>query len=767
MSENIVNIKNDNISKKVVVSVSGMHCASCAINVEKAIKKLNGVTSAVVNIATEKAYLDLNPNLVTEQDIISAIEDAGYGVSDINYADHETSGAEDIDKEEQKIKKAKRRAILVWVFTVPIMLWMILMMIISGVVHNMMLIYDIGMIALASPVLFWLGLPTIRSAIKSVWHRSANMDVLITLGTTSSFATGLAMVLGAPIANYAGISAMIMAFHLTGRYVETKAKGRASQAIKRLLELGAKTAHILIDGEEKEIPIEKVNVGDIMIVRPGEKIPTDGEVIDGESSVDESMATGESMPVQKNIGDKVIGATLNQSGLLKVRALKIGKDTFLSQVIKMVEESQGSKVPIQEFADKVTAYFVPSVLIIAVLTFIIWIIFPDQMKAITAWASEFIPWVNPNLGILTSAIFATVAVLVIACPCALGLATPTALMVGSGMGAERGILIRDGSAIQTLKDVRTIVFDKTGTITKGKPEVTDIIPSEGLDSDYILRLCASVESGSEHPLGQAIVRKALEKGLSLFPLKDFQAIPGKGVMGLLEGKIITVGSPKLLEEIYNKTSLPQWAEKEFFRLESEAKTVMIVAKNGNIEGIVAVADSLKEDSIQAIRELENMGIRTIMLTGDNRRTADAIAKKVGISDVMAEVLPDGKVNAIKEIQAKFGLVAMVGDGINDAPALTQADVGIAIGTGTDIAIEASDITIVNGNLSVVVKAIRLSKATFRKIKQNLYWAYGYNILAIPLAILGLLHPIVAEIAMASSSVSVVTNANLLKKAKIG
>jgi len=767
MSENIVNIKNDNISKKVVVSVSGMHCASCAINVEKAIKKLNGVTSAVVNIATEKAYLDLNPNLVTEQDIISAIEDAGYGVSDINYADHETSGAEDIDKEEQKIKKAKRRAILVWVFTVPIMLWMILMMIISGVVHNMMLIYDIGMIALASPVLFWLGLPTIRSAIKSVWHRSANMDVLITLGTTSSFATGLAMVLGAPIANYAGISAMIMAFHLTGRYVETKAKGRASQAIKRLLELGAKTAHILIDGEEKEIPIEKVNVGDIMIVRPGEKIPTDGEVIDGESSVDESMATGESMPVQKNIGDKVIGATLNQSGLLKVRALKIGKDTFLSQVIKMVEESQGSKVPIQEFADKVTAYFVPSVLIIAVLTFIIWIIFPDQMKAITAWASEFIPWVNPNLGILTSAIFATVAVLVIACPCALGLATPTALMVGSGMGAERGILIRDGSAIQTLKDVRTIVFDKTGTITKGKPEVTDIIPSEGLDSDYILRLCASVESGSEHPLGQAIVRKALEKGLSLFPLKDFQAIPGKGVMGLLEGKIITVGSPKLLEEIYNKTSLPQWAEKEFFRLESEAKTVMIVAKNGNIEGIVAVADSLKEDSIQAIRELENMGIRTIMLTGDNRRTADAIAKKVGISDVMAEVLPDGKVNAIKEIQAKFGLVAMVGDGINDAPALTQADVGIAIGTGMDIAIEASDITIVNGNLSVVVKAIRLSKATFRKIKQNLYWAYGYNILAIPLAILGLLHPIVAEIAMASSSVSVVTNANLLKKAKIG
>ncbi|MGB9595705.1 MAG: heavy metal translocating P-type ATPase [Candidatus Poribacteria bacterium] len=752
--------------KKVVINVSGMHCASCSANVEKAIKGLKGVSSAVVNIATEKAYVDLDLSLVTEQDIVSAIENAGYGVSGINYSDSGIVGEETTDREEQKIKKAKRYMVLAWVFAIPIMLLMALMMIIGGVVHNMMLVYDIAMIALASPVLFWLGLPTIRSALKSVLHKSANMDVLIVLGTSSSFATGLAMVFGAPIANYAGISAMIMAFHLTGRYIETKAKGRASQAIKRLIELGAKTAHILVDGEEKEISVEEIKVGDIMIVRPGEKIPTDGEVIDGGSSVDESMATGESMPVQKSIGDKVIGATVNQSGLLKVKALKVGRDTFLSQVIKMVEESQGSKVPIQKFADKVTAYFVPSVLVIAVLTFAIWIIFPDQMKAIISWASEFIPWVNPSLSTLTSAIFATVAVLVIACPCALGLATPTALMVGSGMGAERGILIRDGSAIQTLKDIKTIVFDKTGTITKGKPEVTDIIPAEGTSSDYILSLSASVESGSEHPLGQAIVRKAVERGLSLLPLRDFQAMPGEGVMGLLEGKIITVGNPKLLEEIYNKTSLPQWAEEEFYRLESEAKTVMIIAENGNVKGIIAVADTLKDDSIQAIGELEKMGIRTIMLTGDNRRTADTIAKKVGISDVMAEVLPDGKINAIKEIQAKFGLVAMVGDGINDAPALTQADVGIAIGTGTDIAIEASDITIVSGNLLAVVRAIRLSKETFKKIRQNLYWAYGYNILAIPLAILGLLHPIIAEIAMASSSVSVVTNANFLKRAKI-
>jgi Cu+-exporting ATPase len=682
------------------------------------------------------------------------IRDAGY----------EVIGVEDVDREDRKMHEARKRMIWAWIFTVPITLWMIPMMIFG--MHSAMFIYDVGMIVLAFPVLFWLGLPTISSAFRSALHRSANMDVLITLGTSASYATGVAMILGAPIANYAGISAMIMSFHLTGRYVETRAKGKASQAIKKLLELGAKTAHILVDGKEQEIPIDSVKVDDLMIIRPGEKIPTDGVVMEGESSIDESMATGESMPVRKRIGDEVIGATVNQNGLLKIKATKIGKDTFLSQVIKMVEESQGSKVPIQEFADRVTAYFVPSVLGIAVLTFLLWIILPAQMKDIIVWAKSFIPWVNPNLGVITSAIFATVAVLVIACPCALGLATPTALMVGSGMGAERGILIRDGAAIQILKDVHTIVFDKTGTITKGKPEVTDIIPAEGFDEDYVIKLSASVESGSEHPLGQAIVRMAVERKLELMPLKDFQAIPGKGVMGLLDNKVITVGNPKMLEDIYSKTILPDWVENELSRLEGEAKTAMIVAKNGNIEAILAVADSLKDDSILAIQELEKMGIHTVMLTGDNRRTAEAIAKKVGISQVLAEVLPDGKVNAIKELQEKVGLVAMVGDGINDAPALTQANVGIAIGTGTDIAIEASDVTLVSGNLLAVVKAIKLSQATFKKIRQNLTWAYGYNILAIPLAILGLLHPVIAEIAMASSSVSVVTNANRLRKVNI-
>lgn len=555
---------------------------------------------------------------------------------------------------------------------------------------------------------------------------------------------------------------MIMAFHLTGRYVETKAKGRASQAIKKLLELGAKTARVLVDGEEKEIPIDEVKVGDIMLIRPGEKIPTDGIILEGETSIDESMATGESMPVKRKKGDEVIGATINQQGLLKVKATKVGKDTFLSQVIKMVEECQGSKVPIQEFADKVTGYFVPAVLVVACASFVSWLIFPESLGLVGTWAGQFLPWVNPALSSITLAIFAAVAVLVIACPCALGLATPTALMVGSGMGAENGILIREGTAIQTLKEIHTIVFDKTGTITRGKPEVTDIVPLNGFGQQRILHLAASVEAGSEHPLGQAIVKKAREDNIELASLDEFEAISGKGVRGVIEKKEAVVGSRKLFD---GKASL-QEVEEHLKRLEEEAKTAMVVALDGEIAGIVAVADTLKDDSVQAIAELERMGIQTAMITGDNYRTARAIAKKVGISRVLAEVLPDGKVDEIKKLQKKVGKVAMVGDGINDAPALTQADVGIAIGTGTDIAIEAADVTLVSGELSGVVRAIKLSRATFRKIKQNLLWAFGYNTAAIPIAFLGLLHPVIAEAAMAFSSVSVVTNANRLKKVDI-
>jgi len=757
--------KDDGIKRteKAIIDVTGMHCAACKATVEKSLKKVKGTSSIAVNLASEKAYVDYDPDEVKLADLTEAIEKSGYGAKLAEVNEYQFVSSEESDKEEKKMRSAKKRMIWAWIFTIPIVIWMLPEMLLGKMWPNMML-HEAVMVILATPVLFWLGWPTLHSAEKSIIHRSANMDVLIALGTLSSYTTGLAKLLGSPIASYAGISAMIMAFHLTGRYMESKARGKASQAIRKLLELGAKTAHILIDGEEKEIPVEQLKINDIMIIRPGEKIPTDGEVVEGESSIDESMATGESMPVEKHIGNEVIGSTINQRGLLKVKATKVGKDTFLSQVIKMVEECQGSKVPIQDFADKVTAYFVPAVLVIALLTFVLWLLLPGPMSSLGYWAQSFIPWINLDLGRFTLAIFATVAVLVIACPCALGLATPTALMVGSGIGAENGILIREGSAIQTLKDIHTIVFDKTGTLTKGAPEVTDIIPFQGNSQENLIKLAASVESGSEHPLGQAIVKKALEMKMELYQIQNFQSITGEGVQGKLGDTIISVGSRRLLENI--QIQVPDSLEKQLIELEDEAKTAMIVLSDDHIIGVIAVADTLKEDSIQSIRELESMGFETAMITGDNKRTANAIAKKVGITRVLAEVLPDGKVSAIRELQQKVGLVAMVGDGINDAPALTQADVGIAIGTGTDIAIEASDVTLVRGNLSAVVSAVKLSRATFKKIKQNLYWAFGYNVLAIPLAILGILHPIIAEIAMASSSVSVVTNANRLRKANI-
>jgi Cu+-exporting ATPase len=619
------------------------------------------------------------------------------------------------------------------------------------------------MIVLAAPVLFYPGWNTYKSATNAITHLTANMDVLILLGTLASFLTGPTSFF-TPIANYAGVAAMIMSFHLTGRYIEAKAKGRASQAIRRLLELEAKTARIIQDGKEVEVPIDEVEVGNVMVVRPGEKIPTDGIVIEGESGIDESMATGESIPVQKKIGDEVIGATINQRGLLNIRATKIGKDTFLSQVIKMVEEAQGSKVPIQEFADRVTSYFVPTVLLLASLTVVLWLAFPGVIGSVGVWASQFLPWVDPTLSVFSLTVFATVATLVIACPCALGLATPTVLMVGSGMGAENGVLIRHGEAIQSLKDVKVIVFDKTGTITKGQPDVTDIIPVKGFKEEEVLRLAASIEKGSEHPLAEAIIKKAEDEGLELVKLEKFEAITGRGIKGEIEGQdTVLVGNRKLMdEERIDYSSL----ESKLKRLEEEAKTAMLVSKNNKCIGVIAEADTLKDDSVEAIDELERLGFKTMMLTGDNRRTGEAIARKVGISNVLAEVLPDKKMTEIQRLQNEVGSVAMVGDGINDAPALTQANVGIAIGTGTDIAIEAGDIVLVRGNLLDVVKAVKLSRETFRKIKQNLFWAFFYNVVMIPFAMLGLAHPVIAEIAMATSSVTVVTNANLLRRTNI-
>jgi len=743
-------------SETIMLPIGGMTCASCVAHVERGLAEVPGVISASVNLASERATVSYIPGVVTRQDLQQAVAETGYQVLEL-----ETKEEEEVDQEERKMAGARFRMRVAWGFTAPIIVWMIAEMF-FGITWPNATIFNLGMIALSLPVLFWVGWPTYRGAWAAVSHKHANMDALIALGTGASLITGPASFFF-PVANYAGVAAMIMAFHLTGRYVEETAKGRASQAIRKLLELGAKTARIERDGREIEVPIDQVQVGDVLVVRPGEKIPTDGVILSGESAVDESMATGESMPVNKRTGDEVIGATVNQEGLLKVEATKIGKDTFLAQVIKLVEECQGSKVPIQEFADRVTGIFVPVVISIALLTVLAWVLAPGLMEPLVS-AGTFLPWVDPSLGVLTLAIVSMVAVLVIACPCALGLATPTALMVGSGMGAENGILIRTGEAIQTLKDVQIVIFDKTGTITKGKPEVTDIVAAESSSQvnklDDLLYLAGSVERGSEHPLGRAIVERAEAQSLSLGEPASFEAVRGRGVIADVDGKRALVGSRRLMRE---HEIDPTPLETEMVRLEEEAKTAMLVAVDGELAGVIAVADTLKDDSVQAIK---TMGIQTAMITGDNQRTAEAIARVVGIDHVLAEVLPDGKVAEVSKLQEKYGLVAFVGDGINDAPALTQANVGVAIGTGTDIAIEASDVTLVRGELTGVVQAISLSRATFRKIKQNLFWAFFYNVAMIPLAVIGWMHPVLAEIAMATSSVTVVSNANRLRKVDI-
>ena len=807
---------------KKIYKITGMHCASCAKNIEKAVKKIKDVNSVSVNFATNKLYFDYDKNIndeyiekavssvgdyhimkegenkpskneetktfvvkgldnphcamtienalkkigiekiklntnthkatitsfISREKIIQAINDAGY----------EVLGEEETEEESeiQEMNKAKKKMFYSWLFAIPIAVIGILFERILNINNYIIMILPL---LLSIPILFILGFPTIKSALKSIKYLSFNMDVLISLGTIIAFLTGILRFF-MPIEDYSGIGGMIMAFFLTGRYVEAKARGRASLAIKELLKLEAKNANIIVNGKEKQIKIEEVKISDIMIVKPGEKIPTDGIVIKGESSIDESMITGESMPIDKAKNDKVIGATINQDGALYVKATKIGKDTFLSQIIKLVEEAQGSKIPIQEFADKVTGYFVPAVLLISILTFIFWFLFPDFMKNIAEFFS-FLPWINLSLNNTALALFAAIAVLVIACPCALGLATPTALMVSSGIGAEKGILIRKGEAIQTMKDIKFIVFDKTGTLTKGLPELTDIIPINSNEKE-ILKIAASVESVSEHPISKAIVNKAKHENLRLTEPKNFKVEKGKGIKANLEEKRILIGNRILMDE--NNIDYKKYDHK-VKELENNGKTVVIVSVNRKIYGLIAVADSLKPESEQAIKELHSLGFKTIMITGDNKRTASAIAKQLAIDEILAEVLPEEKERKIKELQNQ-GFVAFVGDGINDAPALKQANVGIAIGTGTDIAIEAGDIVLANGNLTGVVQSINLSRATFRKIKQNLFWAFAYNTVAIPLAILGILHPIIAEIAMALSSITVVTNANLLKREKI-
>ncbi|TCT14310.1 Cu+-exporting ATPase [Natranaerovirga pectinivora] len=735
---------------KVTLKVVGMSCTACANRIEKSLNKLDGVIAANVNFAAEKVTIEYKATSIRLFDIKNTVTKLGFEVV-------EEDPQEEIDEDEVKMKKSKKRMVNSLTLSLTVMGLMMIHMFVVKIPG-----YLIIATLLAFPNIFIVGLPVHKASIKAIKNKSPNMDVLVSLGSAPPFLIGL---LGffMPVTTFLEMATMIMSFHILGKYLEVRAKGRASLAIKKLVQMGAKTAKILINGEEVEVSVKELSVGDIMVIRPGEKIPTDGTVVDGRSLVDESMATGEAIPVKREKGDNVIGATINKQGLLKVEVTKIGKDTFLSQVIKLVEECQGTKVPIQEFADRITGYFVPIILIVTLLTFISFNIFPNFHLSIIEWGARYLPWVNPNLDPLTLSFITATAVLVIACPCALGLGTPTALMVGTGIGAEKGILIRNGEAVQTFKDVKVIAFDKTGTITKGKPEVTDIIVVNNTNEKNLMYIAATIEKASEHPLANAIVEDAINKGIVLGDVKDFEAIVGKGVFGTINSEKVFIGNRKLMDD--NKISFSDY-ENSLIKLEEEAKTAMLIAKEDKLLGIIAVADPIKEDSAMAIAELEKMGIKTAMITGDNKRTAMAIGKKVGISHVISEVLPDGKVDEVVRLQKEFNTVAMVGDGINDAPALKQANVGIAIGTGTDIAIEAADVTLVKGELSGIVTAIKLSKATFRKIKENYFWAWFYNAIAIPIAMIGLLHPLIGASAMSISSLNVVYNSLRLKKVDI-
>jgi P-type Cu+ transporter len=745
-------------TREIRLTVPGMGSDHCAGIVSDSIRRLPGIGKLDTNIGNHRVRVSFDASETDAQSIRATIERAGYEVDAVEEGqapDH----ASDAASEDRYLARAWKR---LWIAAVPTTLIMVLMgpHMFWQPIPGYLLIVTI----LAFPVVFLFGgWATHVSAWRSLTNRTANMDVLISMGSLPPYLIGLAGFFW-PMTSFIEMAATIMTFHLVGRYLEARAKGRASQAIKRLITMGAKTAAVLRDGVEVEVPVAELQPGDIMVVRPGAKVPTDGAIVDGNSHLDESIATGESVPVEKGPGDAVIGATINKEGVLKVRATRVGADTFLSQVIRLVEEAQGSRVPIQELADKLTGYFVPAVLVIALATFGVWLAFADTLRPILHWGAGFLPWVNPEISPLMGAVLAMIAVLVIACPCALGLATPTALMVGSGMGAERGVLIRSGEAIQTLKDIKVVVLDKTGTITRGKPALTDVHALPGFDEERVLRAAASVEAGSEHPLAQAIVAGARERGLEVPEVTQFKSVTARGVQGELDGETVRVGSRRLLNEA---GIAPDALEERLVALETEGKTAMLVAIGDKAAGLVAVADTVKDDSKAAIAAMQALGIHVVMVTGDNERTAKHVAAQVGLDEVRAGVLPEGKVEAIRELQDKHGQhVAMVGDGINDAPALKQANVGIAIGAGADVAIEAADVTLVTGELTKVVEAIRLSKATFRKIVENLFWAWFYNLAAIPVAALGLLHPMIGVIAMTASSLSVIGNSLLLKRANL-
>ncbi len=754
------------VKDRVTLDVGGMTCASCAQNVEKVLKRLEGVSSVNVNVSMGKARIEYNSSVVSVDDMRKAIEAIGYSAS--MPVDRQLAEDRERKERDEEIRRQRNNLIISAVMVIPVMLGSMkpafpdLLGFVPDILANRNVLFLLTTIVMVFP-----GRQFFEGTYRGLKHGVTDMNLLIATGTGAAYVISVAssyLDLGPGYHHlYYDTAVMLIAFITLGRYMEARARGRTSESIKKLIGLQAKTARIIVEGQEKEVPVESVEVDDIVFVRPGEKIPVDGVVVDGASAVDESMITGESIPVDKTKGDVVIGSTLNRSGAIRLRATNVGADTALARIIELVENAQNSKAPIQRIADVVAGHFILIVHILALAAFFFWYFIGFERYDVTL-----------NSGIASPFLFAlliSITVLVISCPCAVGLATPAAIMVGTGKGAENGILIKGGEALERTLKIDTIVFDKTGTLTKGEPELTDIVTVADLSSDELLVMAASAEMGSEHPLGEAIVRGAEQRKLKLKDVEDFRSIAGKGVEATIEGSSILLGTRKLMVD--NGIDIAS-VEKKMENLEAQGRTAMIAARDGRLMGLVAVADTLKENSKEAVEKIRGMGIEVVMITGDNRRTADAIAGSIGITRVLAEVLPEDKASEIRKLQEEGRVVAMVGDGINDAPALTQADIGIAMGAGTDVAMESAQIVLIRNDLRDVIASIRLSRLTMNKIKQNLFWAFGYNTIGIPLAA-GLLYPVVNSILitpelaaafMALSSVSVTTNSMLMKRKSI-